>query len=132
MELTVESLSADRHRIAVRGHELLVDQPRGDGGAEAGPTPTELFVASLASCIAHYARRGLGSGGEGPSVHCSWTMSDSAPWRVNSIDIDVRLPAATSDARIAAVRRAIGHCTVHNTLMDPPSVRISASAGVPA
>jgi putative redox protein len=126
MELTVTSLRGDRHRISVRGHELLVDQPRGDGGTEAGPSPVELFVASLAACVAHYARRGLGPEGEGPSVHCTWTQSDSPPWRVTSIAIDVRLPAATPEGRLAAVRRAIEHCTVHNSLVDPPLVRISA------
>jgi putative redox protein len=29
------------------------------GGGDVGPTPTELFVAGLASCVAFYARRYL-------------------------------------------------------------------------
>lgn len=132
MELTVTSLGGDRHRIAVRGHEVVVDQSLSDGGGDAGPTPTELFVASLASCIAHYARRGLGRSGDGPTVHCTWTMSDTPPWRVSAIDLDVDLPADTSPQRADAVQRAIAHCTVHNTLMDPPTVRISAGIGTPA
>jgi len=132
MELTVRSLGGDRHRITIRGHELLVDQPVRDGGDDAGPTPTDLFVASLASCIAHYARRGLGSTGDGPTVRCTWTMSTTPPWRVSSIDIDVLLPEDTPESRVVAVRRAIEHCTVHNTLLDPPRVRISAGVAVPA
>jgi putative redox protein len=122
--LTVVWAGGDRHRVAVRGHELLVDQPCGDGG-DAGPTPVELFIASLASCIAHYARRGLGPSGGGPVVHCTWTMSSGAPSRVASIDLDVRLPHGTSPARLAAVERAIAHCTVHNTLLDLPKIRIT-------
>ncbi len=132
MELTVTSLGGDRHRITVRGHNIVVDQPVSDGGEDSGPTPIELFVASLGSCIAHYARRGLGRDGDGPTVHCSWTMSDVPPWRVTSIDIGVQLPETTPDARVDAVRRAIGHCTVHNTLADPPLVRIRAGVAVPA
>ena len=31
----------------------------GDGGEDTGPTPTELFIASLAGCVAFYARRYL-------------------------------------------------------------------------
>jgi putative redox protein len=131
MELTVTNLDGDRHRIAVRGHQLLVDQPLSDGGEDAGPTPTELFVASLASCTAHYARRGLGRSGDGPIVHCTWTMSDTPPWRVSAIDIDVELPADTSPQRVDAVQRAIAHCTVHNTLLDPPAVRIRAGVNTP-
>jgi putative redox protein len=124
-ELTVVWAGGDRHRVAVRGHELLVDQPCSDGGDDAGPTPVELFIASLASCIAHYARRGLGPSGGGPVVHGTWTMSSVAPWRVASIDLDVRLPHGTSPARLAAVERAISHCTVHNTLLDLPMIRIT-------
>jgi putative redox protein len=126
-ELTVVSLGGDRHRIAVRGHEVVVDQPREAGGEDAGPTPTDLFVASLASCVAHYARRGLGRGGEGPTVRCSWTMSEAPPWRVAMITIEVSLPPGTTDARLDAVRRAVTHCTVHNSLNDPPTVSIGAA-----
>jgi len=126
MELTVASLGGDRHRITVRGHEIVVDQPVESGGEDAGPTPTDLFVASLASCVAHYARRGLGAGGEGPTVRCTWRMSETPPWRVAAIAIDVTLPATTTDARLEAVRRAIGHCTVHNTLRSTPAITVRA------
>ena len=119
-----------RQRITVRGHELLVDQPRCDGGDDSGPTPVELFVASLASCVAHYARRGLGPSGPGAEVHCGWTMSDGPPWRISTIDVDVRLPDETSPTRRAAVERAIAHCTVHNTLAELPAIRIHT--GTPA
>ncbi len=49
----------DRFDINVRGHVIRNDQPVGDGGENTGPTPTELFIASLASCVAFYARRYL-------------------------------------------------------------------------
>ncbi len=131
-ELTVVSAGGDRHRITVRGHQLLVDQPRCDGGDDAGPTPVELFIASLASCVAHYARRGLGPSGPGPEVRCRWTMSKAPPSRVATIDIDVRLPEGTSHGRILAVERAIAHCTVHNTLLDLPEIRINTDVAAAA
>jgi len=127
MELTVTSLGGDRHRITVRGHEIVVDQPVDAGGEDAGPTPTDLFVASLASCVAHYARRGLGAGGEGPKVRCTWRMSETPPWRVAAITIEVTLPASTTEARLVAVRRAISHCTVHNSLVDLPAITVEAA-----
>jgi putative redox protein len=37
-------------RVTVRGHELTVDEPAEDGGKDTGPTPTELLLASVASC----------------------------------------------------------------------------------
>lgn len=131
MELDVINVAGDRHRITVRGHQIDVDQPFTAGGSDAGPTPTELFVASLASCVAHYARRGLGRTGEGASVRCTWEMSDSKPWRVRAIDIDVRVPAATPAERVAAVERAIARCTVHASIVDPPAMTMTTSVAAP-
>jgi len=59
MDIAVTHVSGDRFAIQVRGHRLVVDQPVADGGQDAGPTPTELFVGSLAACVAFYARRFL-------------------------------------------------------------------------
>ena len=48
----VDHLAADRFEIGVRGHVLTVDQPVDAGGEDTAPTPTELFIASRASCVA--------------------------------------------------------------------------------
>lgn len=38
--------------VAVRGHEVRVDEPAGvPGGGDSGMMPTELFCAALASCF---------------------------------------------------------------------------------
>ncbi len=44
------SVAGYEARVTVRGHELTVDEPAEDGGKDTGPTPTELLLASLASC----------------------------------------------------------------------------------
>ena len=49
--ITVQHEDGDRFQVLVRGHRLVIDQPVADGGTDAGPTPTELFVAGLASCV---------------------------------------------------------------------------------
>jgi len=53
----VRHLGGDRLGISVRAHELFADQPVGEGGEDSAPTPTELFLASLAACVAFYAER---------------------------------------------------------------------------
>ncbi len=50
-----------KHRIVVRSHEVTADEPKSEGGEDAGPDPQELLAASLASCTAitieMYAKR---------------------------------------------------------------------------
>jgi putative redox protein len=38
--------------VAIRDHRLTADEPREQGGDDAGPSPQELLAASLASCTA--------------------------------------------------------------------------------
>ena len=75
--MTVSHLGADRFAIEIRGHTVTVDQPIDVGGDDTAPTPTELFIASLASCVAFYARRYLARHDiptEGLSVTSSYTV----------------------------------------------------------
>ena len=58
-QVTVTHVYEDSYAIVTRGHTVLVDQPVEAGGADTAATPTELFVGSLASCVAFYAGRFL-------------------------------------------------------------------------
>ena len=124
--VVVHHLGGDRFEIAVRHHRLEVDQPVEDGGEDSAPTPTELLVASLASCVAFYARRYLARHGlptEGLCVEAGYTMA-SRPARVGGITVELDVPAVVPEENLAALLAVASHCTVHNTLHDPPEVRI--------
>ncbi|HET7310759.1 MAG TPA: OsmC family protein [Mycobacteriales bacterium] len=126
-EILVRHEWNDRFSLDIRGHRLYVDQPEGDGGDDTAPTPTELLVASLASCVAFYARRYLSRHGlreEGLAVTAEFTMS-SRPARVGHIDVHLTLPAGISSERRMALLAVASHCTVHNSLIDGPMVRIA-------
>jgi uncharacterized OsmC-like protein len=38
--------------VAAGAHEIIVDEPESAGGADTGPPPTDLLLASIASCFA--------------------------------------------------------------------------------
>lgn len=123
--IAVDYESGDRLRINVRGHEVVSDQPVEDGGSDAGPTPTELFVASLGACVAFYAERFLRRNAlstDGMKVECTYLWAES-PHRIGEIQLVVEAPGLT-DAKRAAFSRVVEHCTIHNTLLHPPAVRI--------
>ena len=135
MRISVEHMAGDSFRIRIGRHALLVDQPTEDGGWDLGPTPTELFVASLGGCVAYYAERFLvrhGHEPDGLSVQCEFSMSQRHPARVERIDLQLDLPSDLSEKERAALQAVVEHCTVHNSLRQPPEVRIHLPAHVQA
>lgn len=134
-KFSVTHLAGDRFQVDVRGHRLLVDQPR-RGGEEAGPTPTELFVASLAACVGHYATSYLRRHElpyEGLRVDCDWTMLAADDPRVGRIGLRVTPPVPVPHELRAGFEQAVEHCTVHNSLRRPPQVTVNLAdpAAVP-
>jgi putative redox protein len=125
-ELTVRHLEGDRFGIDIRGHYLTVDQPVSDGGEDKAPTPTELFVAGLASCVAFYARRYLARheiASDGLEVQAAFAIGGH-PARVTDITVTITPPGALPHERRAALLAVASHCTVHNSLDTPPDVTI--------
>jgi uncharacterized OsmC-like protein len=107
-----------------------VDQPASDGGEDTAPTPTELFIASLASCVAFYARRFASRHGiptEGLAVTAEFSMA-SRPARVGEITLQLHVPVELSPEQQASLLAVTSHCTVHSTLIQPPEVRIELAA----
>jgi putative redox protein len=126
-QMDVRFVAGESYEVAVRGHRVLVDQPADAGGQDDAPTPTELFVASLASCVAFYAGRYLtrhGYARDGLGVSVSFTMAADSPARVTGIQLTVRVPADLPTERWPALRAVVSHCTVHNSLTTPPQVAI--------
>ena len=125
--MDVRFVAGEAYEVAVRGHRVLVDQPADAGGQDSAPTPTELFVASLATCVAFYAGRFLtrhGYSRDGLAVSVGYEMAADRPARVGGIRLTVRVPAGLPPERWAALRAVVSHCTVHNSLASPPPVSI--------
>jgi len=127
--VVVTYAGGDALRIAARGHEMRSDQPVEDGGNDTAPTPTEIFVAGLGACVAFYAERFLRRNDlstDGLRVECNHRWAEN-PHRIGEIELLVEAPGLT-DAKRAAFSRVIDHCTIHNTLRQPPAVRMVVSS----
>ena len=125
--MDVRFVAGEAYEVMVRGHRVVVDQPADAGGQDSAPTPTELFVASLATCVAFYAGRFLtrhGYSRDGLAVSAGYEMASDRPARVSNVRLMVRVPAGLPPERWAALRAVASHCTVHNSLASPLSVTI--------
>jgi putative redox protein len=125
--LRVGHRGGDKFDINIRGHVVSVDQPVKDGGEDTAPTPTELFIASLASCVAFYARRYLTRHNlptDGLAVDATFAMG-AKPARVAGIQMRLIVPEGVPTERLDALLAVASHCTVHNTLASAPQVSLT-------
>jgi putative redox protein len=105
------------HELKVRDHKLISDEPKEDGGDDAGPSPQELLAASLASCTAitmemYAQRKGWDVGGV--EVTCDYTPADrGCPTRFNLV---MRFPDELSADQVEKLRVIAAKCPVHRTL----------------
>jgi putative redox protein len=109
--------TAFTHRIDIRQHQLLADEPNERGGEDDGPSPQELLAAALASCTAvtieMYAKR---KGWEiGPvEVECEYEPAErGSPTHFNLV---LRIPSACTDEQAERLRVIAAKCPIHRTL----------------
>ncbi|MFF3669616.1 OsmC family protein [Microtetraspora malaysiensis] len=112
----------DRFEIQIRGHSVRVDEPKDFGGSDTGPTATELFVGSLAACVADCAERYLHRCQlpAGVTVTARYDLG-LQPARLSKVALDVEAPGLPEGLR-ESFTAVIRHCPVHNTLFRAPEV----------
>ncbi|HEY6779685.1 MAG TPA: OsmC family protein [Thermoleophilaceae bacterium] len=106
-----------RNEVTVRGHSVVADEPKDNGGSDAGPSPQELLAASLASCTAitmqMYARR------KGWNVDDVEVEVDYEPAQRGSptrFSMEVRLPKELPQEQRERLMQIAAKCPVHRTL----------------
>src|SRR5215467_15783349 len=126
MKLTVSYQHGTRYDIVSGRHRIVTDQSVEDGGQDAGLSPVELFVGSLASCIGYFVGRFCARHDiprEGLSVNAEWTMAEN-PHRVGHVDLAIHLPQNLRPELTERLLKVAHGCTVHQSLMVTPTVGI--------
>jgi putative redox protein len=131
MEVKVIHLDHVKFAIHSRSHSIVCDQPAENGGEDAGMTPPELMLASLASCAAFYAVqylkcRDLAETGVEVSVTADKLKQ---PARLGNFRIRVKCPVVLTEEQTEGLMRSVHHCLIHQTLLSVPEVKIELAAG---
>jgi putative redox protein len=104
--------------------EIHVDEPVSAGGMGSGPQPTDLLLASLASCftlaLVHSVNK-LGLTADGIDVKVTGTYDGP---RFSDLRIAVRLVGVDPEARQRLLQTADRVCYVTNTLRNPPKITV--------
>ncbi len=105
------------HEIEIREHRLIVDETEDDGGGDAGPRPTELLAAALASCTAitleMYASR---KDWELGAVEVAVEFETPTRETTAQLNVKIRIPAELDDEQREKLLVIAAKCPVHRTL----------------
>ncbi len=107
-------------------HTIQIDVPPPMGGSDRGPTPPELFIASLGSCIGAFAATYCEKAGidtRDMTVDFSFDKAQD-PVRLINLKATVNLPYGDCDRREKAILRVAEHCPVHETITALEGVEI--------
>ena len=132
METIAKFLGDCKFQVISGRHEILCDQPRDNGGDDAGMSPPEFLLASLATCAGYYASqylktRGLSS--EGLEVRVKAEKAKQ-PARLGTFLIEVTAPGL-DERHQTAILRAVRSCTIHNTLLGRPAIEVVIQSPAP-
>jgi putative redox protein len=132
MEATAQYLDGVKFQINVRGHQTIADLPVENKGTDAGMSPPEFLLSSLASCAAYYALEYLrmrSLPAAGLQVHVTAEKARQ-PARLGSFMIAVTVPNLDPKHE-DGVERAVKACLIHNTLLHPPAIQLRINATAP-
>jgi putative redox protein len=126
METMAKFLGDCKFKVISGSHEIICDQPRDNGGDDAGMSPPEFLLASLATCAGYYASQYLKTRdlpAEGLQVRVTAEKAKQ-PARLAGFLIEVSVPGL-EERHQAAILRAVKSCLVHNTLLERPSIEVA-------
>jgi ribosomal protein S12 methylthiotransferase accessory factor len=111
-----------------KGHTVRTDQAA-PLGADSAPTPFDLFMASLATCMGFYAvhfcrERGIATEGLRLSME---TVRDPEKKRLSSIGVTLTLPPGFPEKYHAAIGRAVDQCAVKKHMFEPPAFELTVA-----
>ncbi len=128
MEYTeIKYINGKKFSAQNRTHTIIIDQPKEGGGEDQGPTPPELFIDSLGSCIGVYVLafcKNTGLDSSGMKINLEWEKASDKPSRIKTISAKIYLPNADVGARKAALLKVAESCLVHETIRSHPDIKI--------
>ncbi len=121
-------------RILLHSNEDLTLREPGEPGFHVEAAPgveygaVQLFAVSLGLCTASvlmgYGEQLRVSAAQ-LTVRLRWTLAQK-PRRVEALQLDIHWPELP-ESRLKAAERAAAHCTIHNTLHHPPTLRTTVT-----
>ncbi|MGE0432763.1 MAG: OsmC family protein [Planctomycetota bacterium] len=124
----------ERVDAQVGHHVIVMDQPEDSGGEDLGPSPVEVFVASVAACTVHYLRvacRRHDVDASRLTVDAVAIPSTDAPARLGTIQITCHLPGHVPDELKKRLISTAESCYLARTILRSPDIELQLQCGSP-
>ena len=100
--------------VMANGHRIVADQPPYQNGADEGPTPVDLMLASLCSCKASVMRKFADRKGyslDSATVFARWVKTGQ-PAQPDAIHVEIDLRGDLTDDQKKRIYAASNACPV--------------------
>jgi len=127
--MEVSYLEGWRFSSKCRNHEIISDQPTEEDGQDTGMTPVEMFISSIGCCMGVYAKMFCDRHKillEGMNITLEWNVMKK-PSRVGELQVKILFKNNIDLDLQQGIIRMVKHCTVHNTINNPPEIDVSIS-----
>lgn len=128
MEIRVEIKAEEKDKFLVNfsssGTSVYVDLGKEKA---CGPSPLELFLGSLASCVGVYAQRYLTQHSiefKELKIEANAELSQDSPKRLVNIKIKTHTDAKIENAEKEVFLRFMKNCPIHNTVIHTENIEI--------
>lgn len=126
MDLIIDFPGGARVDAHFGNHDLHTDQPVKGGGEDSAPTPFDLFLASIGTCVGIYVlgfckQRDLPT--EGIRV-IQRNHPNPETGLMGKIDLDIQVPPSFPKQYYSALIRSAELCKVKKSLETPPQFEI--------
>jgi ribosomal protein S12 methylthiotransferase accessory factor len=106
---------------------VLTDQPETSGGDHEAPSPSDLFLASIANCAGYFAlkfcqAREIDTSTMRLSMSYAW---DDEQKRWPKLSIELHLPDDFPARYQKAIIKAMDQCVVKKHILQPPEFEIT-------
>jgi putative redox protein len=127
MDIEIKMLPDRRVEALLGDNSILVDTSVAEGGVGEKPSPSAVFLASIATCTALYVQGFCGNRDIDTSnikVIQSMEMSEDGK-RMEKINTRIVLPPEFPEKYHKPIKRVADMCFVKKTILDPPEMNLS-------
>jgi ribosomal protein S12 methylthiotransferase accessory factor len=127
MDMTIDFPGGARVDAHFRNHDIRTDQPVSGGGEDSAPTPFDMFLASIGTCVGIYVlgfcrQRNLPTEGIRVIQH---NHPDPQTGLMSRIDLEIQIPPTFPKQYHSALIRSAELCKVKKSLETPPQFEIT-------